>query len=124
MRATYSREGDVLTGKGMAGTNPQRVLLAAQMFFREEFALKHRYVMALHTDELHPHVHVVLKAISEQGRRLNLRKATLKEWRAKFAAHLRKQGVAANAATPRRLPDQPVRSIVPAGRGNAGLLSG
>lgn len=92
-----------------AGTNPERVLLAAQKFCREEFALKHRYVMALHTDEPHPHVHVVLKAVSEQGRRLNIKKATLQEWRAKFAAHLREQGVAANA-TPRRFREQPVRA--------------
>lgn len=92
-----------------AGTNPERVLPAAQKFCREEFALKHRYVMALHTDEPHPHVHVVLKAVSEQGRRLNIKKATLQEWRAKFAAHLREQGMAANA-TPRRFRDQHVCS--------------
>jgi thiol-disulfide isomerase/thioredoxin len=82
---------------------------AAQKFCRVEFALKHRYAMALHTDEPHPHVHVVLKAVSEQGRRLNIKKVTLQEWRAKFAAHLREQGVAANA-TPRRFRDQPVRA--------------
>lgn len=92
-----------------AGTNPGRVLSAAQKFCREEFALKHRYVMALHTDEPHPHVHVVLKAVSEQGRRLNIKKATLQEWRVKFAAHLREQGVAATA-TSRRFRDQPVRA--------------
>ncbi|MBK6674862.1 MAG: relaxase/mobilization nuclease domain-containing protein [Proteobacteria bacterium] len=80
-----------------AGTNLERVLSATQKLCREEFALKHRYVMALHTDEPHPHVHVVLKAVSEQGRRLNIKKATLQEWRAKFAANLREQGVAANA---------------------------
>jgi Relaxase/Mobilisation nuclease domain len=93
-----------------AGTNPDCVLSAAQRFCREELALKHRYVMALHTDEPHPHVHVVLKAVSEQGRRLNIKKATLQEWRAKFAAHLREQGVAANA-TPRRFRNQHLRSI-------------
>jgi len=92
-----------------AGTNPERVLSATQQFCREEFALKHRYVMALHTDEPHPHVHLVLKAVNEQGRRLNIKKATLQEWRAKFAAHLREQGVAANS-TPRRFRDQPVRA--------------
>jgi len=30
--------------------------------------------MVLHTDEPHPHVHVVVKAVSEQGVRLNIRK--------------------------------------------------
>jgi Relaxase/Mobilisation nuclease domain len=84
------------------GTPPEKVLMAAKNFAREEFALKHRYVMALHTDEPHPHVHVVLKAISEQGQRLHIRKATLREWRSEFARHLRSLGVAANA-TPRYL---------------------
>jgi len=58
-----------------------KVLLATQGFCREQLALKHRYVMALHTDEPHPHVHVIVKAVSEQGERMNIRNATLREWR-------------------------------------------
>ncbi len=92
-----------------AGTSPRKVLGAVQNLCRDEFALKHRYVMALHTDEPHPHVHVILKATSEQGKRLNIKKAHLKEWRVKFAAHLRELGVAANA-TPRMFRGQEVRS--------------
>lgn len=80
-----------------AGTPPDKVLRAVQNFSREEFALKHRYAMALHTDEPHPHVHVVIKAVSEQGERLNIRKATLRHWRTAFARHLRALGVPANA---------------------------
>ena len=80
-----------------AGTPPDRVLAAVQNFAREEFGLKHRYAMVLHTDEPHPHVHVVVKAISEQGVRLHIRKATLREWRREFARHLRALGIAANA---------------------------
>jgi type IV secretory pathway VirD2 relaxase len=80
-----------------AGTPPDKVLKAVQNFFREEFALKHRYAMALHTDEPHPHVHVVMKAVSEQGVRLHIRKETLRHWRAEFARHLRALGVPANA---------------------------
>src|SRR2546430_7206568 len=53
--------------------------------------------MALHTDQGHPHVHVVVKAVSEQGERLNIRKATLREWRQDFARYLRELGVEANA---------------------------
>ncbi len=85
-----------------AGTSVDRVLAATRNFLREEFALQHRYAMALHTDEPHPHVHVVLKAVSEQGRRLNIRKATLRQWREGFARHLRTVGVEANA-TPRQI---------------------
>jgi Relaxase/Mobilisation nuclease domain len=80
-----------------AGTPPQKVLAAVRNFAREEFGAKHRYAMVLHTDEPHPHVHMVVKALSEDGKRLNIRKATLRGWRAEFARHLREQGVAANA---------------------------
>jgi hypothetical protein len=80
-----------------AGTPPDKVLGAVKNFAREEFGLKHRYAMVLHTDEPHPHVHVVVKAVSEQGVRLNIRKATLREWRREFARHLRALGIAANA---------------------------
>jgi hypothetical protein len=80
-----------------AGTPPDKVLAAVRNFAREEFGLKHRYAMVLHTDEPHPHVHMVVKALSEQGIRLNIRKATLREWRREFARHLRALGVGANA---------------------------
>lgn len=80
-----------------AGTPPDKLLAAVRAFAREEFALTHRYAMVLHTDEPHPHVHMVVKAVSEQGVRLNIRKATLREWRREFARHLRENGIAANA---------------------------
>jgi hypothetical protein len=80
-----------------AGTPPDKVLAAVKNFAWEEFGLKHRYSMVLHTDEPHPHVHMVLKSVSEQGDRLNIRKATLRGWRYDFARHLRALGVAANA---------------------------
>jgi len=79
------------------GTDPQKLLSASRDFAREELALKHRYVLALHTDQDHPHVHLVIKAVSEQGERLNIRKGTLRDWRAQFARQLRARGVAANA---------------------------
>jgi Plasmid recombination enzyme len=80
-----------------AGTSHKKVLAAVKNFAREEFGAKHRYAMVLHTDEPHPHVHMVVKAVSEQGVRLNIQKATLRHWRQEFARHLREQGVAANA---------------------------
>ena len=80
-----------------AGTPPRQVLSAVKNFAREEFGLKHRYAMVLHTDEPHPHVHLVVKAMAADGKRLNIRRATLREWRREFARHLRNQGVAANA---------------------------
>jgi hypothetical protein len=80
-----------------AGTPPQKVLEAVKNFAREEFGAKHRYAMVLHTDEPHPHVHMVVKAVSEQGVRLNIQKAMLRDWRRGFALHLRELGIAANA---------------------------
>ena len=80
-----------------AGTPADKVLQAVRNFSTDEFALQHRYAMVLHTDEPHPHVHMVVKAVSEQGERLNIRKETLRRWRAEFAHHLRMLGVPANA---------------------------
>jgi hypothetical protein len=83
-----------------AGTPADKAIVATQEFCREQLAVKHRYALALHTDEPHPHVHVIIKATSEHGERLNIRKATLREWREEFANQLRRVGIAANA-TPR-----------------------
>lgn len=91
-----------------AGTPAEKVLAAARVFARENFALQHRYAMVLHTDQLHPHVHVVVKCEHEfeLGKRLYIRKRdTLRQWREQFAALLREQGVPANA-TPRQVRGQ------------------
>jgi type IV secretory pathway VirD2 relaxase len=80
-----------------SGTPAAKVLQAVRRFATNEWALKHRYALVLHTNEPHPHVHVVVKAMSEQSKRLNIRKATLRDWRQQFAANLRDLGVAANA---------------------------
>jgi hypothetical protein len=79
------------------GTPPAKVLAAVRNFAREQFWGQHRYAFVLHTDEAHPHVHLVLKAVGESGVRLNIKKATLRHWRTEFARHLRSHGVAANA---------------------------
>ena len=79
------------------GTRSDKVLQAVRKLALNEWQLKHRYAMALHTDDDHPHVHVVVKAVSEQGQRLNIKKATLRAWRQQFASNLRELGVAANA---------------------------
>jgi hypothetical protein len=101
LSAAEGREAPKIVHKLMfsmpPGTAPQKVLTAVKALAREEFALKHRYAMVLHTDEPHPHVHVVVKAMGENGTRLNIRKNTLRTWRREFARHLREQGVEANA---------------------------
>ncbi len=58
------------------------------------------------TDDNHAHVRVVVKAMSEQGKWLNIRKATLRERRQDFARRLGEQGIAAYAT------DIRVRSVM------------
>lgn len=82
-----------------APTPPAAVLAAARAFAREQFGARHRYVMALHTHQQHPHVHLVVKAEGIDGRRLHIDKALLREWRQDFARLMREQGIAANATS-------------------------
>jgi len=101
LAATQGRKPPKLVHKLMfsmpPGTPPDKVLGAVRNFAREEFWGQHRYAFVLHTDEPHPHVHLVLKAVNEQGVRLNIKKATLRHWRSEFARNLRMLGVEANA---------------------------
>jgi hypothetical protein len=101
LAATNGRKPPKLVHKLMfsmpPGTPPDKVLGAVRNLAREEFWGQHRYAFVLHTDEPHPHVHLVLKAVSEQGVRLNIKKATLRHWRSDFARNLRLLGVEANA---------------------------
>lgn len=61
------------------------MLSAVRDFARADFGLRHRYAFVLHTDEVHPHAHLVVKAAGENGARLNLRKERLRAWRSRFA---------------------------------------
>jgi hypothetical protein len=99
------------------GTPPPAVLKAAERFARENFAFSHRYAMVRHdpaTDPKYektqsgrnPHVHLVVKAVSERGERLLIKKTTLQHWRQQFAQALREQGVRANA-TPAAIRGKP-----------------
>lgn len=80
-----------------AGTPAVGLLAATRDFLREEFGGKHRYAFVLHEDRPQPHVHVVVRARSRHGERLNIRKETLRHWRQGFARHLGEHGIAANA---------------------------
>jgi hypothetical protein len=79
------------------GTSSRGLLAAARNFLREQFGSEHRYAFVLHTDRTHPYVHVVVKAMSERGVRLHIKKPTLRRWRLAFAHQLREQNIAANA---------------------------
>jgi hypothetical protein len=90
------------------GTDADAVRLAAARFAADEFR-GHQYAMVLHsygTDPhkdpaRHPHVHLCVKAMGDDGRRLNPRKQDLRRWRERFAERLREHGI--DAASSSRL---------------------
>jgi Relaxase/Mobilisation nuclease domain len=114
LAATKGRKPPKLVHKLMfsmpPGTPPDKVLGAVRNFAREEFWGQHRYAFVLHADEAHPHVHLVLKAVNEEGVRLNIKKTTLRHWRSEFARNLRLLGVEANA-TERAVRGQGVKGM-------------
>ena len=91
-------------------TSPEKVLAASRKFAQEKFGAKHRYALVLHTDQQHPHVHLVVKAEDNHGRRLHIDKEMLRAWREDFAEMMREQDVAANA-TPRVVRGRNKRSL-------------
>jgi type IV secretory pathway VirD2 relaxase len=82
------------------GTPETAVLDAARAYAKKTFSANHEYVFALHTDEPHPHVHLTVKMVGFDGKKLNPRKADLQAWREAFAREMRDQGIDAEA-TPR-----------------------
>lgn len=83
------------------GTPPEKVLKAAREFAQERFGGKRPYMLALHTDKEHPHVHICVRMEGyEPGQRLYIRKPDLQAFREHFAQKLTERGIEATA-TPR-----------------------
>ncbi len=81
------------------GTNRQKALEAAREFLTEEFGKDgHEYVFVRHDDTDHPHIHAVIKMVSLYGKKLNPRKAYLKEARERFAEKCRTHGIDVEAS--------------------------
>ncbi|HEV2602634.1 MAG TPA: relaxase/mobilization nuclease domain-containing protein [Microvirga sp.] len=83
------------------GTDALKVRDAVRAFAIESFEGRHDYAFVLHQDDDHPHVHLTVRSLGHEGRRLNPRKGDLVTWRERFAEELRLRGVEAEA-TPRR----------------------
>lgn len=89
-----------------ARTDPDQLRDAVAAVAREHFQ-GHKYLLALHTADTdpadnspaHPHVHLILRAEDESGRRIHIRKTHLRLWREQFAAQLRLRGIEANATS-------------------------
>ncbi|MBR1130749.1 relaxase/mobilization nuclease domain-containing protein [Bradyrhizobium iriomotense] len=88
-----------------AGTDAVAVKDSARAFAIETFGDNHDYVFVQHLDNKHPHVHLTVRSLGHNGKRLNPRKADLQAWRERFAGELRLRGIAAEA-TPRRTRGQ------------------
>ncbi|MBR0883027.1 MULTISPECIES: relaxase/mobilization nuclease domain-containing protein [Bradyrhizobium] len=84
-----------------AGTDAIAVKDSARAFAIETFGDNHDYVFVQHLDDKHPHVHLTVRSLGHDGKRLSPRKADLQAWRERFAGELRLRGIAAEA-TPRR----------------------
>ena len=84
-----------------AGTDAVAVKNSARAFAIETFGYNHDYVFVQHLDDKHPHVHLTVRSLGHDGKRLNPRKADLQAWRERFAGELRLRGISAEA-TPRR----------------------
>jgi hypothetical protein len=78
------------------GTDPEAVRDAVRDFAENDMANR-RWVMALHTDEAHPHVHLVIAGRDNDGRRFNPNREFLQHCRERFAENLRERGIEADA---------------------------
>lgn len=83
------------------GTPPDRVEDAARTWAQQTLGGRHDWIMARHDDTKHPHVHVTVRAVGYDGRRLAPGPDDLQAWREGFARELRRLGVEAEA-TPRQ----------------------
>ena len=83
------------------GSPADRVEAAARTWARDTLGGKYDWIMARHDDTGHPHVHITVRAVGYDGKRLAPGPADLQQWRERFAAELRRLGVEAEA-TPRQ----------------------
>ena len=84
------------------GTEPKALKHAAKSFALKVFAKNHQYVFALHTDTDSPHVHLTIKNLGFDGKRLHIKKGQPQIWREQFANELEQLGIAAEATAPIR----------------------
>jgi hypothetical protein len=93
------------------GADPEAAAAASRAVAKELFSGRFDYVSAFHTDTLHPHLHVAVRALGFDGVRLNPSMREGMAWREAFAIALCDHGIEAVASrcsergvTPRREP--------------------
>lgn len=82
-----------------AGTDKRKVKAAASAFAKKQFSKNWQYVMALHEDTKKPHVHLTIKNLGYDMRKLHVKKGEPQRWRELFAKELRERGVPAEATS-------------------------
>jgi hypothetical protein len=91
-RETYHMEIGMRRGTVDGATLQESVRAFAEVEFPG-----HKYAWAFHDHQKNPHVHLVVRAVNSDFKRLNPRKTDLHRWRETFAAQLRLRGVEARA---------------------------
>jgi type IV secretory pathway VirD2 relaxase len=86
-------------------TNGDAVERAASAWAANVLGDRYDYIVTRHDDQDHPHVHVTVRAVGTDGRRLRVDRADLQQWREHFATKLRERGIEAEA-TPRKARGQ------------------
>lgn len=79
------------------GTDARSVQIAVRNTLRHEIGGNNDYVMALHTDTAHPHVHALVRAEGRDGRAYNPRPDDLQRLREGFRRELNARGIEAEA---------------------------
>jgi type IV secretory pathway VirD2 relaxase len=82
-------------------TDRDAVERAASAWAANVLGDKYDYILTRHDDQQHPHVHVTVRAVGLDGRRLRADRNDLQHWREHFAEKLRERGIEAEA-TPRK----------------------
>jgi hypothetical protein len=84
------------------GTNEDDLKDSVRKFAKNRFGHNYQYVMACHDDSKsgNPHVHLTIKTLGFDGKRLHIKKGDPQKMRVEFAEQLRNLGIEAEA-TPR-----------------------
>jgi hypothetical protein len=77
----------------------REALLGAGRAFAAQAFEGHDYLIVMHTDTQHPHLHLTVRNRAEDGSRLHVPKGKPQEWRETFAAELRERGINAEATS-------------------------
>lgn len=84
-----------------AGTDAAAVRAAAVAWAHQHLSPRTEWLATVHHDRAHPHAHVAIRAVQDDGRRIAASPAQIQQWRESFARGLQSLGIEAHA-TPRR----------------------